>query len=203
MKLKLIELSVILSLFICIISCLSFERDCDSIREKVLRLHVIANSDSEADQELKLKVRDRIIKESGDLFAISENREEAEKNLQKSLGELTSLTEKVIAEEESDYSVQVRIEPSYFPVRTYENFTLPAGTYRSLKVIIGEGEGQNWWCVLFPPLCLPAAEKRDDILSDVLTENELKLVTSDRQYEVRFWLYEKLQEIKISHKTKG
>lgn len=203
MKLKLIELSVILSLFICIISCLSFERDCDSVREKVLRLHVIANSDSEADQELKLKVRDRIIEESGDLFIISESREEAEENLQKSLGELTALTEKVIAEEGSDYSVQVRIEPSYFPVRIYENFTLPAGTYRSLKVIIGEGKGQNWWCVLFPPLCLPAAEKREDILSDVLSEKELRVVTSDRQYEVRFWLYEKLQEIKISHKTKG
>ena len=203
MKLKLIELSVILSLFICIISCLSFERVCDSVREKVLRLHVIANSDSEADQKLKLKVRDRIIEESGELFTISESRDEAEENLQKSLGELTTLTEKVIAEEGSDYSVQVRIEPSYFPVRIYENFTLPAGTYRSLKVIIGEGKGQNWWCVLFPPLCLPAAEKRGDILSDVLSENELKLVTSDRQYEVRFWLYEKLQEIKISHKTEG
>lgn len=203
MKIKLIEISIILSLFICIISCLSFERDCESIREKVLRLHVIANSDSEADQELKLKVRDRIIEESDELFTLSENREEAEKNLQKSLSNLKTITEEVIAEEGSTATVEVRVEPSYFPVRTYEDFTLPAGIYSSLKVIIGEGKGKNWWCVLFPPLCLPAAEKREDVLSDVLSEKELKLVSSKPQYEVRFWFYEKLQEIKISYKSEG
>ena len=203
MKIKLIEISIILSLFICIISCLSFEKDCDSIREKVLRLHVIANSDSEADQNLKLKVRDRIIEESGELFTVSESREEAERNLKKSLGKLQSITEEVIKKEGSTATVQVMAEPSYFPVKAYEDFTLPAGTYSSLKVIIGEGKGKNWWCVLFPPLCLPAAEKRDDILSGVLSEKELKLVSSKPQYEVRFWFFEKLQEIKISYKSKG
>ncbi len=201
MKLKLIELAIVLSLFICIISCFSFEKDCDSIREKVLRLHVIANSDSVADQELKLKVRDRIIEESGELFTLSESTEEAEQNLKNALGELSILTEKVIKEEGSNYSVEVRAEPSYFPTKSYGNLTLPAGTYKSLKVIIGEGKGKNWWCVLFPPLCLPAAEKREDILSDVLTAKEIKLVSSKPKYEVRFWIAEKLQEIKLSNKS--
>lgn len=203
MKLKFIEIAIILSLFICIISCLSFERDCSSIREKVLRLHVIANSDSEEDQALKLKVRDRIIEESGELFALSENTEEAEQNLKNALGELSALTEKVIMEEGSSYSVEVRAEPSYFPTKSYGNLTLPAGTYKSLKVIIGEGKGQNWWCVLFPPLCLPAAEKREELLSDVLTAKEIKLVSAKPEYEVRFWIAEKLQEFKNSYKTKG
>ena len=203
MKIKLIEISIILSLFICIISCLSFEKDCDSIREKVLRLHVIANSDSEADQNLKLKVRDRIIEESGELFTVSESREEAERNLKKSLGKLQSITEEVIKKEGSTATVEVRVEPSYFPVRSYGNLTLPAGTYKSLKIVIGEGEGKNWWCVLFPPLCLPAAEKRDDLLSDVLTEKEIQLISSKPRYEVRFWLYEKLQELKISYKSRA
>lgn len=203
MKLKLIEIAAVLSLFICILSSVSFERDCDGIREKIVRLHVIANSDSEADQAMKLKVRDRIIEESGELFALSESTEEAEENLKNSLYDLTLITEKVIKEEGSDYTVEVRVEPSYFPVRSYGNLTLPAGTYKSLKIIIGEGKGKNWWCVLFPPLCLPAAEKRDDLLSDVLTQKEIELISSKPKYEVRFWIAEKLQELKISYKSKG
>ncbi len=203
MKLKLIDVAVALSLFICILGSLSFERDCDGIREKIVRLHVIANSDSEADQALKLKVRDRIIEESGELFTLSESTEQAEGNLINALGDLKSLTERVIEEEGSSYSVEVRAEPSYFPVRSYGNLTLPAGTYKSLKIVIGEGEGKNWWCVLFPPLCLPAAEKRDDLLSDVLTEKEIQLISSKPRYEVRFWLYEKLQELKISYKSRA
>lgn len=203
MKIKLIEISAFLSLFICIISCLSFERECDDIRHKVMRLHVIANSDSGYDQELKLKVRDRILKESEMIFGNSDNLEKAEKSVAKGMDKLRKCAEKVISEQGYNYTVEVKAEPSYFPTRTYESVTLPAGYYKSLKVIIGEGKGKNWWCVLFPPMCLPAVTKEEDVLSTVLSQEEVQLVKAKPEYEVRFWIVEKLQEFKISYKRES
>ena len=201
MKLKLIEIALFLSLFISIVSCISFEKECDGIREKVMRLHVIANSDSEADQTLKLKVRDRILSESEAVFSPSENLREAERDVEENMDELKACAEKAVKAEGYSYNVKVSFEPSYFPTRTYENVTLPAGYYKSLKVIIGEGEGRNWWCVLFPPMCLPAAMKEEEVLSAVLSEDELSVVSSKPEYEVRFWIVEKIQEIKRSYKS--
>ena len=202
MKTRLLEISAFFSLFICIISCLSFESDCESIRGKVLRLHVIANSDSEYDQELKLKVRDTILKDSEELFS-SDELSEAEREVESALDALRVSAESAVKAQGSSYSVRVTFEPTYFPTREYENVTLPAGIYKSLKVIIGEGEGKNWWCVLFPPMCLSAAQKEEDVLSKVLCEDELSLVSKSPKYEVRFWIVEKFQEFKRSHKTKA
>lgn len=203
MKLKLIEIALFLSLFISVISCLSFENECESIRGKVLRLHVIANSDAETDQTLKLKVRDSILSESEEIFTETENLSTAENEIMKNLPKIEECAEKAVKKEGFSYDVTVKYEPSYFPTRTYENVTLPAGFYKSLKVIIGEGEGKNWWCVLFPPMCLPSAMKEEEVLQTVLTEEELSLVSSRPKYEVRFWIVEKLQEFKISYKTKA
>ena len=203
MKLKLMEVAAVLSLFICVISCLSFEKECDTVRGKIMRLHVIANSDSTYDQTLKLNVRDRILSESESIFKKAGSLEEAEININEGLPKLRECAQKEIAKQGYNYTVSVKAEPSYFPTRTYENVTLPAGYYKSLKVIIGEGKGKNWWCVLFPPMCLPAAEKEEDVLSNVLDEKEKQLVLSKPKYEIRFWIVEKFQEIKISHKRKG
>lgn len=203
MKLKLMEVAAVLSLFICVISCLSFEKECDTVRGKIMRLHVIANSDSTYDQTLKLKVRDRILSESESIFKKAGSLEEAEININEGLPKLRECAQKEIAKQGYNYTVSVKAEPSYFPTRTYENVTLPAGYYKSLKVIIGEGKGKNWWCVLFPPMCLPAAEKEEDVLSNVLDEKEKQLVFSKPKYEIRFWIVEKFQEFKISHKRKG
>ena len=202
MKLKLIEIALFIALFLSVISCLSFEKDCDGIREKVLRLHVIANSDTREDQSLKLKVRDRILSESENIFSFSDNLDDAERNIEESLSTLKQCAENAVTEEGYSYNVRVSFEPSYFPTRTYENVTLPAGNYKSLKVIIGEGEGKNWWCVLFPPMCLPAVMKEEDVLSAVLSEDELSLVSAKPKYEIRFWIVEKIQEFKRSYKMK-
>lgn len=203
MKLKLIEIALFLSLFISVISCVTFENQCDGIREKVLRLHVIANSDSKEDQSLKLKVRDRILQESEEIFSPADNLTDAAKGVEEGIEALKECAEKAVKEEGYSYKVNVTFEPSYFPTRTYENVTLPAGNYKSLKVTIGEGKGRNWWCVLFPPMCLPAAMKEEEVLSAVLSENELSLVSSKPKYEIRFWIVEKIQEIKRSHKMKA
>lgn len=202
MKLKLIEISLFLSLFISVISCISFENNCVGIREKVLRLHVIANSDTQVDQKLKLKVRDSIISESEEIFTDTDSLITAENEIVKALPKIEECAEKAVKNEGFSYEVTVKFEPSYFPTRTYEDVTLPAGFYKSLKVIIGGGEGKNWWCVLFPPMCLPAAMKEEEVLSTVLTEDELSLVSSEPKYEIRFWIVEKLQEFKRSYKSR-
>ena len=130
MKLKLMEVAAVLSLFICVISCLSFEKECDTVRGKIMRLHVIANSDSTYDQTLKLNVRDRILSESESIFKKAGSLEEAEININEGLPKLRECAQKEIAKQGYNYTVSVKAEPSYFPTRTYENVTLPAGFYK-------------------------------------------------------------------------
>ena len=129
-----------------------------ALSEKVVRLHVLANSDSQEDQELKLRVRDRVLAETEALLEASADRKDAEQRLTAALPELERLAAEEIAESGYDYPVSVRLEETAFPTRTYDDFTLPAGEYLALRVLIGAAEGQNWWCVVFPPLCAAASE---------------------------------------------
>ncbi len=201
MKIKIIELSAFLALFVCIISCLSFENNCNNIRGEVLRLHVIANSDSAEDQSLKLQVRDRILLKGKELFSFGGDITEAEEEIKKNLGFLKNEAEKEVREKGYNYKVDLNLENCYFPTRQYENATLPAGEYKALRIVIGEGEGENWWCVLFPPMCLSAA-KGELQLETILSEDEMKIVSSEPKYEIRFWLIEKFEEIKIAYKRR-
>ncbi|MCR4563044.1 MAG: stage II sporulation protein R [Clostridiales bacterium] len=173
----------------------SFMASGEIIRNNVLRLHIKANSDSDEDQSLKLKVRDEILKESPEIFSGVKNLKDAVKNCENAKKKIQKTTEKVIRENGYDYSVKTEIGRSFFPVKTYENeVTLPAGDYTALKITIGEGKGHNWWCVMFPPLCLPAAEG-EKTLSDVLDENEESLVKSNPKYEFRFKIAELFEKI--------
>ena len=180
-----------------LISILSFEAKSDGIRNNVLRMHVVANSDSEADQELKLKVRDAVLEAGKELFDGSITAKDAEEKLFPEKEKLKEAAREVIAENGFDYSVDVFIGKTYYTTRTYDNsVTLPAGNYEAVNVIIGEGKGHNWWCVMFPPMCLPAAEA-DTQIDDVLSKDELKLVKSNPKFEPRFKIveiYEKIME---------
>lgn len=196
MKLKTIDIAVLVTLLICIGATVSFEKSCEGIREDVLRLHVIANSDSKEDQSLKLKVRDAIINISGSTLEGCEDIISAEDKISSSLSLFKWAAQSCVYSEGYDYSVSVYLDKSYFPTRVYENITMPAGYYNALKIIIGKGEGKNWWCVMFPSLCLPGAYKKEDKLKQVLNEKEIELVTSNPDYEVRFWLVEKYYDIK-------
>ncbi len=201
MKLKAIDLAVFFTLTLCIIATVSFESTCKDVREDILRLHVIANSDSAEDQRLKLTVRDTILKESESLFTDCNDIVSAERLAGTSLLSLRHTALQCIGAEGYDYNVKVTLGKSYFPTRVYENITLPAGYYNALKIIIGEGNGKNWWCVMFPSLCLPGAYSKEDRLGEVLTEKEMKLVLSKPKYEVRFWLVEKYYEVKNKFKN--
>ena len=198
MKLKAIDISVFVTLIICIIATISFENDCKGIREDVLRLHVIANSDKEYDQELKLKVRDAVLKSGKTIFSGSEDIISAENRITVSKNILLNSARETIQSLGYNYDVKIELARSYFPTRTYDDITLPAGYYKAVRIIIGEGKGKNWWCIMFPPLCLPAATNKKDIIDGFLTEKEMKIVTSSPEYEVRFWLVEKYYELKNS-----
>ena len=126
---------------------------------QVIRLHVLANSDSQADQELKLAVRDRVLEQAEDLYPEDATLEQAREILEDNLDELAAAGQQVVDEAGKDYPVTAQLEECWFPTKKYENFALPAGEYTALRVVIGEGEGQNWWCVAFPPLCLGAAPR--------------------------------------------
>ena len=200
-KALILEISCFAAMVLTIIfsgSLFSFEKDCSAVRSKVLRLHVIANSDSAEDQALKLKVRDALLLQGGEVFASGSTKESAEKAACKNLQSFLQTAEKTIRESGKSYNVCISVGKSSFPTRVYENITLPAGEYDALRVVIGEGKGKNWWCVMFPPLCLPAAERKQE-LSDVLSDGGLSLVESKPKYEIRFWLIEKLEQLRKKH----
>ena len=151
----------------------------DALEQKVIRLHVIANSDSEADQALKLRVRDRVLVLAEDILRQSRDMEEA--RLQQTAAE-------EIAAQGSRYTVSAWLEETEFPTREYDGFALPSGEYLALRVVIGEGAGKNWWCVVFPPLCTTAAcDFQETAVSGGLGEEDLSLITEeDGGYVLRF-----------------
>lgn len=162
-----------------------FSAKCRDIEDSVLRLHVIANSDSAQDQELKLKVRDAVLLSGKDIFSGAGNVKDAEKKINDNSDEILAAARQVIKDEGFDYNVHLEITDDNFPTKTYGDTTLPAGKYRAVKIVIGEGAGHNWWCVMFPALCIPGASE-DVSIDDVLTDSETEFVKSDPKIDVRF-----------------
>lgn len=195
MKKNLIELAFTLAFILSVISVLSFGKTCDNIRPQVLRLHVLANSDSKEDQALKLKVRDAVLNEGEKTLGSSLSKSDAQEKIKKCLPNLEKAAQDEIKRNGYSYSVSVEIGESFFPTKTYGDVTLPAGKYDAVRVLIGSAKGHNWWCVMFPNLCLPAAQTEPK-MEDVLSKDEIKLVKSKPKYEIRFWIVEKYEQIK-------
>ena len=160
------------------------------VRSETLRLHIIANSDSDFDQELKLKVRDRILEATGELFAEVSGKTEAVAAAEYSSDDIKKIAEAVIKEEGYDYSVQVEVTEMWFETRSYDGFTLPAGDYDTVRIIIGAGEGKNWWCVMYPALCIPGAEQNIEQYGE-----NVKFITGSG-HELRFAVIEWIEQIK-------
>lgn len=176
-------------------SIVSFADTSKNIREEVLRLHVLANSDSYEDQQLKLKVRDAVLDAGSSLFNGSTDINNVSKRLNEEKGYLISVAQDIIKKQGYNYDVEIVLSEEYFTTKTYQTVTLPAGKYLALKVIIGKGEGQNWWCVMFPPMCITAADETEE-LSSVLKENEVKLVEKNPVFEPRFKIIELFEKLK-------
>lgn len=162
------------------------------IYESTIRLHVLANSDSKEDQALKLKVRDAILKRANTYD--TDNKEIALEKIKEEKNELIKIAKSVIEKEGKSYDVSIEIGQESYPKREYEGFSLPAGEYTSVRVLIGEGAGKNWWCVLYPPLCTSLATEYDEesCLEVGLTKNQYDLITSNEkgQYKIKFKLLE-------------
>lgn len=191
-----VEISIVLGIVASILfSVFSFAQTSTQIRQNVLRLHVIANSDSAVDQNLKIAVRDAVLSEGEKIFDGSVTVENAVEKITPHIDELAEIARGVISEYGLSYDVDVSIDNEYFETRTYENVTLPAGKYLSLIIKIGEGEGKNWWCVMFPPMCISAADE-ENTLKTVLNQKEIKLVSKKPRYEPRFKLVEIYESFK-------
>lgn len=192
---KNIELCVLFGLIASVILSFSrFNAACDDLRNNVLRLHIIANSDSAVDQNVKYLVRDEILKQSEKLFSERTTLEEAENEVMNNLELIKSTADKVIESNGLSYFSDVKIGTCYFENREYDDFTLPAGEYRSLIVRLGEGEGQNWWCVIFPAVCLPAASDAD--LTDSTSQTGAVIAHEPQKYIIRFKTVEWYEDIK-------
>ncbi|MBR3965740.1 MAG: stage II sporulation protein R [Clostridia bacterium] len=174
------------------------------IYESVVRLHVLANSDSDEDQALKLKVRDSVIKFTDELLSDCETRDEAAVLMGENLEGFEKVANSVLLENGSDQRAKVVFGEEYYPTRVYEDAAFPSGKYLSLQIKIGKAEGKNWWCVLFPPICLSAASKKDESLENGfiaagLTGEQYRIITESNtdggKYEIRFKILEIFEEI--------
>jgi len=159
------------------------------VPDKLIRLHVVANSDSPEDQQLKLFVRDEVIKRMSPKFEGLKDISEVRRTIEQSLGEIEAIANEVIAKFGKNYGVRAELAKTDFPTKIYGNLTLPAGSYQALNIVIGSGQGKNWWCVMFPPLCFidiahgVVAEETMSELKGVLTEEEYRLLLSSRTEE--------------------
>ena len=173
----------------------------EEIYDKVVRLHVLANSDSEEDQSVKLAVRDAILEVTVPLLQNCQTKEEAVQLLEENRTLLTETAQTVLREEGFDDSVIIEMGLEDYPTRTYDSLCFPAGEYISMRVSLGEGEGRNWWCCLFPPLCLGAATVGKEVAEDAcisvgFTPTQYKIITeSDKPvYRARFKILELLEQ---------
>ena len=160
----------------------------EDISSKLIRFHVIANSDGELDQKLKLKVRDEVLKYIQPLLKDSKDIEESRDILKEENENIINIAKETIEENGYSYKVESTLTKEYFPVKTYGNITLPQGKYEAYRIIIGSGEGQNWWCVMFPPICFVdltkgevAYEETENQMKKVLNDEELNLVSNTKE----------------------
>lgn len=157
------------------------------LENNIFRLHILANSDSEEDQALKLKVRDGILDYMNEINKDSNSKSDTIENIENHLDEIKDICEKILKDNGSDYSVSLEIGNFYFPTKYYGNISLPAGNYDALRIKIGEAKGQNWWCSLFPPLCFIdissgyLSDEDSKILEENLTEEEFMIISSSTQ----------------------
>lgn len=160
------------------------------LNEDLIRLHVVAESDSEADQQTKLRVRDAVTAYLQANMDTNMDKEQAKQWLQDHLPQIRDTANEALALYDPDGSAEVSLKKEAFPTRTYDTFTLPAGVYESLRVTVGDGEGKNWWCVVFPSLCIPATTDGFEAaaagagFSDSLTG----AITEEEPYRIRFFV---------------
>lgn len=185
---KRLELALLIGLLAALIWGMWSIRSQQVLADKVVRLHILANSDSEEDQALKLQVRDTVLERAEEILERAHDRSAAEEDLREALPELREIALETVAAQGYDYDVTAELTDAAFPTREYDGFTLPAGEYLALRLVIGAGEGHNWWCVVFPPLC---AQTTTDVAQTAMAAGldggDVSLLTEESQgYVLKF-----------------
>lgn len=193
MSKKLFVFLPLLLIFTLLFGSLSYTNDASNdISTKVLRMHVLANSNSINDQKLKIAVKNNILKSTRELFTDCDNLEESIEIAQSNTELIKASAQEVIKKYNKNYDVKVYVDNEFFDVREYKDFTLPSGNYNTVKIVIGEGKGKNWWCVMYPAVCISACS---DDFDKALTKEEKKLITS-KKYIPKFKILEIINKIK-------
>jgi len=206
-----INIVLILAILIGIgaVSIAEVYKNVGSYKEKLIRLHVIANSDKKEDQDIKLQIRDKIIDEMTPKFQESKSINQTEMILKENIDLIQNIAEEELHKIGKDYGVKVYFGDYDFPTKSYGKFTLPAGNYRALKIVLGEGVGENWWCVMFPPLCFLDLDNNvesshsEENMEKVLSENEYNMINNEEnQGDTPVRLKFKVVEVIERNKTK-
>jgi len=189
-KLKKWELALLLALCLSLCAGMWAQREQRELADKMIRLHVIASSDSAEDQALKLEVRDLVLARLRPLLKGKDSVEEARAAIEEFLPRLEEDAKRFLESRGADSRVAVTLGREYYPTRTYDSFSLPAGEYDSLRVILGEGRGENWWCVVFPPLCVSVVQAEAAEISG-LDLDDVALITEENEgYVLKFRIIE-------------
>lgn len=195
------EAALLAGVAITLLSGMYLDREQTELAANVIRMHVIANSDSAEDQQLKLAVRDRVLTQAEALYDEGDTLSDALEKLENNLNVLAAAGRAVVEEQGYDYPVTASLERTWFPTKEYTDFALPAGNYTALRVVIGQGDGRNWWCVVFPPLCLGSVTQtvEETAAAGGFTHNQVSLITGESQgYVVKFKAMELWERLKAA-----
>lgn len=190
----LIKSAVIAFVLTVIYSVIPFQAVCAEIPNDVFRFHILANSDSEEDQVLKLKVRDKVLEKTKILFDTANSKSDAEEFVKANLETIEKIAQNEVYKNGYNYPVKVEVVNMHFDTRYYEGYTLPSGMYDALRITIGNAKGHNWWCVMYPSICISTVDEGKDRAKDVLSDDEYSLVTDDK-VEYKFFIVELFQKI--------
>lgn len=189
-----IKSAVIAFVLTVIYSVIPFQAVCAEIPNDVFRFHILANSDSEEDQALKLKVRDKVLEKTKILFDTANSKSDAEEFAKANLETIEKIAQNEIYKNGYNYPVKTEVVNMHFDTRYYESYTLPSGMYDALRITIGNAKGHNWWCVMYPSICISTVDEGKDRAKDALSDDEYSVVTDDK-VEYKFFIVELFQKI--------
>lgn len=190
----LIKSAVIAFVLTVIYSVIPFQAVCAEIPNDVFRFHILANSDSEEDQALKLKVRDKVLEKTKILFDTANSKSDAEEFVKANLETIEKIAQNEVYKNGYNYPVKAEVVNMHFDTRYYESYTLPSGMYDALRITIGNAKGHNWWCVMYPSICISTVDEGKDRAKDALSDDEYSVVT-DNKVEYKFFIVELFQKI--------
>lgn len=194
MKRNYLSIALICALISCLmLSMVGFRNSCQEMYDNIIRIRIIANSDSKEDQQLKINIRDGVLDWSKELFGDTNSFEDAIKITSDNLDALGSVAQNIVNEQGYNYAVSVDFRDEFFDTRVYDGFTLPAGTYKTAVFTVGEGQGENWWCVIFPQVCVGACSGK---LEDSLSKSSSDYAYNAENYVIKFKTVEIFEKVK-------